>query len=222
MSDAYIIRNGELYHWGIKGQKWGRRRYQNKDGSLTPAGRKRYAPERLEYPDKVTNTTKRVIDDYNSMSDRDFRWKYAVSKKTYTKRVAKRGDPLMKKNGKSKLYYDAKEWDSTDEENKYVFGEKGAQRIRKRMEEKGMSRKKAELREFGRQLTDSLIASTAASATIFVAMNADNIAAGIKSAKKSMMDKMFNAAILDASGKPIHRFNMDFAVKDVTNALIKR
>lgn len=33
----------ELYHHGIKGQKWGVRRYQNKDGSLTPAGAKRYS-----------------------------------------------------------------------------------------------------------------------------------------------------------------------------------
>lgn len=31
----------ELYHHGILGQKWGIRRYQNKDGSLTPEGRKR-------------------------------------------------------------------------------------------------------------------------------------------------------------------------------------
>lgn len=33
----------ELQHWGIKGMKWGVRRYQNKDGSLTAAGRKKYS-----------------------------------------------------------------------------------------------------------------------------------------------------------------------------------
>jgi len=37
------MRNDEyLYHHGIKGQKWGVRRYQNPDGSYTAAGRKRY------------------------------------------------------------------------------------------------------------------------------------------------------------------------------------
>lgn len=32
----------ELYHHGIKGQRWGVRRFQNKDGSYTAAGKKRY------------------------------------------------------------------------------------------------------------------------------------------------------------------------------------
>lgn len=40
----------ELYHHGILGQKWGVRRFQNKDGSLTSAGKKRYNTE--DTPDK--------------------------------------------------------------------------------------------------------------------------------------------------------------------------
>ena len=37
--------NNSLQHHGIKGQKWGIRRFQKKDGSLTPEGRKRYDDE---------------------------------------------------------------------------------------------------------------------------------------------------------------------------------
>lgn len=51
--DAFQIQNGvlmygydtsdELEHFGLKGMKWGVRRFQNKDGSLTEAGKQRYA-----------------------------------------------------------------------------------------------------------------------------------------------------------------------------------
>lgn len=33
--------NNYIAHWGIKGMKWGIRRYQNADGTLTEAGKKR-------------------------------------------------------------------------------------------------------------------------------------------------------------------------------------
>lgn len=46
--DYYITSDGELYHYGVRGMKWGVRRYQNKDGSLTPAGKKRAKQEYKE------------------------------------------------------------------------------------------------------------------------------------------------------------------------------
>ena len=39
---SQLIKNNVLGHSGIKGQKWGIRRYQNEDGSLTEEGKKRY------------------------------------------------------------------------------------------------------------------------------------------------------------------------------------
>lgn len=44
----------ELYHHGIKGQRWGIRRYQNADGTLTDAGKKRYG-------DHVENVSKKRL-----------------------------------------------------------------------------------------------------------------------------------------------------------------
>lgn len=44
----------ELYHHGIKGQKWGIRRYQNSDGTLTEEGLNRYTEDisKMSYEDK--------------------------------------------------------------------------------------------------------------------------------------------------------------------------
>ena len=43
--------NNELYHYGVINMKWGRRRYQNKDGTLTPLGKKRADKLRKQYLD---------------------------------------------------------------------------------------------------------------------------------------------------------------------------
>lgn len=42
----------KLYHHGIKGQRWGVRRFQNKDGSLTSEGEKRYSKGQEKVNDK--------------------------------------------------------------------------------------------------------------------------------------------------------------------------
>lgn len=66
------MENNLLTHSGIKGMKWGVRRYQNKDGSLTDAGKKRYGVDAKEK-------------DYSE---------YDESKSTYYKKTKKGRDDL--------------------------------------------------------------------------------------------------------------------------------
>ena len=54
----YVSDSYELYHHGIKGMKWGVRRYQNADGSLTDAGKKKYGKMSN---DKLSKTLKKQV-----------------------------------------------------------------------------------------------------------------------------------------------------------------
>lgn len=63
MSNHVIYYSRDLYHHGIKGQKWGVRRYQNKDGSLTARGRKRYSEDDGNKTEPGTETTKKGLTD---------------------------------------------------------------------------------------------------------------------------------------------------------------
>ena len=54
--------NDELYHYGILGMRWGVRRYQKKDGTLTNSGKKRYDKEmeRLKAEEKIIKNKNRT------------------------------------------------------------------------------------------------------------------------------------------------------------------
>lgn len=62
-SNGGFISQNELYHHGIKGMKWGVRRFQNEDGSLTFAGKKRY-------DDDSTGSDKRLSSNSDSKTPR--------------------------------------------------------------------------------------------------------------------------------------------------------
>ena len=68
------MENNQLTHHGIVGMKWGVRRYQNKDGSLTAKGKKRYAQEMAKLKEeqrilKNKQATKDKIDKLNALRE---------------------------------------------------------------------------------------------------------------------------------------------------------
>ena len=105
----YIPESGVLAHHGILGQKWGVRRYQNPDGSLTPAGRRR-----LERADKkwVKKNEKKIYNETYAKSRREMNdfvknelnpniRKYNKNRKisaTYANAYSKKLAQLMNKN----------------------------------------------------------------------------------------------------------------------------
>lgn len=58
MQYGVYVAHAELYHHGIKGQKWGVRRFQNEDGSLTAKGVKRYAADADLNDKSLTNVSR--------------------------------------------------------------------------------------------------------------------------------------------------------------------
>lgn len=62
--------NQHLTHAGIKGMKWGIRRFQNKDGSLTPEGKKRYGVDDSDSSEDYKSARSKSV---RKMSDQELR-----------------------------------------------------------------------------------------------------------------------------------------------------
>lgn len=86
----------ELMHYGIKGQKWGVRRYQNEDGSLKGAGKKRYS---RFFSDKDTYERIKSIKNTKRMDHMSKKQKESLDKaEAYWKARANGETPTEKRN----------------------------------------------------------------------------------------------------------------------------
>lgn len=159
--------NNYLYHFGIKGMRWGVRRYQNKDGSLTPAGRKRYDVDIESAKKNVKNAQKRYKESYHNYYIK------TAGGLIYNK---KEHDALNKASENVKWSKKKLEDEKIKERlNKKEEKTKSKRRLdlEQRYIDRGMNKEEAEIAAYKRTRTEKIIAVTAgltlASAALYVA-----------------------------------------------------
>ena len=158
----------ELYHHGIKGQRWGVRRYQNKDGSLTDAGKKRY------YDTPELNKQKDALDSTKST--------YKSSRATYIKALNRYNNASTSENLKamtaaeqryifdraayrrSKLTYDTDKEVARIQDKGVEFKKKSKHRLKleEQYKKTGMTDEQAQAAANNRIRTEKILAASAA------------------------------------------------------------
>ena len=103
MDYTILINNEVLQHHGILGQKWGIRRFQNKDGSLTKLGRKRLGKDATKLGELKTEIARNTRDSYAFRKNPQFVADYENKKVENEKKYNELYDKMIKKYGEQNV-----------------------------------------------------------------------------------------------------------------------
>lgn len=154
MWDYVTVNSGQDYlsHHGILGMKWGIRRYQNDDGTLTAVGKKRYGNAETEFSE--LNAARKEY-----KQSKDYYMKKTAAGLLYNRKATDRLNKSVKRlaNAKTDLN-DAKDRVSLQNQKK-----KGKRQIKleESYRDKGLTKEEAELAAYKRIRTEKTIAIVA-------------------------------------------------------------
>ena len=95
----YYAKKNELMHYGVEGMKWGVRRYQNPDGSLTEEGKRRYYVNGVDRSKGLTKEGIKAQKEWEEHFSKD----YLQSYNRATDRMNDRMESINKKHKKADL-----------------------------------------------------------------------------------------------------------------------
>lgn len=190
--------NRYIVHSGIKGQKWGIRRFQNKDGSLTTEGEKRYRNDSEEKSEKSSEThTSRYVNPDGTKNYKKITKEAEADAKEYARAKAYYGEGAgtRRKKIKNLISDKMKDPDYKKEFEKYLASQDMEKHQRAANRERKAQDTKDKAAKIGRGIKNLLLGgattSLAAIAIVSVIKNtgADKVVAD---KAKTTMTKVFN------------------------------
>ena len=154
----------ELYHYGIKGMKWGVRRFQKKDGSLTSAGKKRYSEDFERAKSNLSAAKENRRTAYTEYNKAYYKYQLVPTKTNYAKTVdcLNKARSADKTEAKAKLDYKVAKYESNGGFNSSIKKSKHQQVLEEKYRNQGYSDKQATIMARDRIRTERVVVGAAA------------------------------------------------------------